>query len=183
MALPSTRSATGTLDEYPSMECASTKSVGGSSPASARRSSIVTPLHAVFSFDHFVTQWMSRVILVCGKAWNSAQDQRFAGRGPTFSVNDQSSSDTRGVGPADRTGKPSVSDWPGGMRSANSGAGRRPVKPLVAMIQLSLGCRRRFTCRGLVSDRQLPVGPDEMAGVAVRNAFEVVLMLGLGLPE
>ena len=58
------------------------------------------------------------------------------GRGPILSVNDQSLSDTRGVGPAERTGKPSVSDCPGGMRSASSGAGRRPVKPLVAMIKL-----------------------------------------------
>jgi hypothetical protein len=31
--------------------------------------------------------------------------------------------------------------------------------------------------------RQSPVGPDEMAGVAVRISFEVILMLGFGLPE
>src|ERR671910_833061 len=79
---------------------------------------------------------MSRVILVCGRALNSAQVQRFTGRGPTLSVNDQSPNETRGVGPAVRTGNPSVSDWPGGTRSANSGAGRRPVKPLVAMTLL-----------------------------------------------
>src|ERR1700755_2259717 len=31
--------------------------------------------------------------------------------------------------------------------------------------------------------RQLPVGTDEMAGVAVGIALQIVLMLGLGLPE
>src|SRR5688572_24573069 len=31
--------------------------------------------------------------------------------------------------------------------------------------------------------RQSPVGPDEMAGVAVRISLEVILMLGFGLPE
>src|SRR5215211_7011616 len=51
---------------------------------------------------------MSRVILVCGRAWNSAQVQHFTGRGPTLSVNDQSPGETRGVGPAVRTGNPSV---------------------------------------------------------------------------
>ena len=112
------------------------KGVGGSIPASARRSSTSTPRQGVLSFDHFVTQWMSRVILVCGKAMNSSQVQRFTGRGPTFSVNDQSAVDSRGVGPAERTGKPSVRDWPGGMRSASSDAGRRPVKPRVTMEHL-----------------------------------------------
>src|SRR5215207_3303929 len=95
-----------------------------------------TPVHAVFSFDHLVTQWMSRVILLRGKAWNSAQFQRFTGRGPTLRVNDQSPRETRGVGPAESTGNPSVMDCPGGMRSASSEAGRRPVKPLVAMMML-----------------------------------------------
>src|ERR671916_443484 len=99
-------------------------------------SSIRTPVHGVFSLDHLVTQWMSRVILVCGRAWNSAQVQRCTGRGPTLSVNDQSPSETRGVGPAVSTGNPSVRDWPGGTRSASSGAGRRPVKPLVAITLL-----------------------------------------------
>jgi hypothetical protein len=36
---------------------------------------------------------------------------------------------------------------------------------------------------GVFSDRELPILPDEMAVVAIRNTFEVVLMLWLGLPE
>src|SRR6185312_16239972 len=35
----------------------------------------------------------------------------------------------------------------------------------------------------LSAPRQHPAGPDEMAGVAARVVLEVVLMLGLGLPE
>src|SRR6201999_3233696 len=38
------------------------------------------------------------------------------------------------------------------------------------------------TSAGLAS-RQLPVRPHEVAGVAVGNPFEVILMLGFGLPE
>src|SRR6185312_2619846 len=36
---------------------------------------------------------------------------------------------------------------------------------------------------GLLAPRQHPAGPDEMAGVAAWVVLEVVLMLGLGLPE
>src|SRR5215217_4230966 len=36
---------------------------------------------------------------------------------------------------------------------------------------------------GAFSNRELPVRPDEMAGIAMRNAFKVVLMLGFSLPE
>jgi hypothetical protein len=36
---------------------------------------------------------------------------------------------------------------------------------------------------GDVPVRQLPVAPDEVAGIAVRNALQVILVLGLGLPE
>src|SRR5918994_1237773 len=98
---------------------------------------------------------MSRVILVCGRARNSAQVQRFTGRGPTLIVNDQSPSETRGVGPAERTGKLSVTDCPGGIRSASSGAGRRPVKPLVAMIMLlDASLSRDLPDRGAFSDRE-----------------------------
>src|SRR5215207_8421549 len=127
---------------------------------------------------------MSRVILVCGKAWNSAQFQRFTGREPTFSENGQPPRETRGVGPAESTGNPSVTDCPGGMRSASSEAGRRPVKPLVAMRRsLKLGCHVGLPWDCVFSDREFPVLPDEMAVVAMRNAFEIILMLGLGLPE
>src|SRR5215212_8388522 len=36
---------------------------------------------------------------------------------------------------------------------------------------------------GAFSNRELPVRPDEMAGIAMRNAFKIVLMLGFSLPE
>ena len=41
----------------------------------------------------------------------------------------------------------------------------------------------RLDRRHLRPDRQLPAGPHEMAGVAVRIALQIVLMLGLRLPE
>src|SRR4051794_39030826 len=49
--------------------------------------------------------------------------------------------------------------------------------------------RSRLSCRlvsqsgGSLAVWQLPAGPREVAGVAVRVALEVVLVLGLGLPE
>jgi len=63
-------------------------------------SSIDTPSQNVSNFDHVVTQWMSRVILVCGSALNSAQFHVFTGLTRSFSVKDQSSVLTRGVGPS-----------------------------------------------------------------------------------
>src|SRR5215207_623866 len=61
--------------------------------------------------------WMSRVILVCGRASNSAQFHFATVRGPTFSVNVQSSVLIRGVAPADKTGKSEMICWPGGRRA------------------------------------------------------------------
>src|SRR3712207_2729308 len=127
---------------------------------------------------------MSRVILVCGRARNSAQVQRITGRGPILRVNDQSASEIRGVGPAERTGKPSVSDCPGGTRSDSSGAGRRPVKPLVSIMLLPMsGCRGCRPGAAVVSHGQRPAGTDEMTGVAVRTPLQVVLVLRLRFPE
>src|SRR5262245_7048934 len=96
-------------------------------------SSTVTPSQAVFSFDHEVTQWMSRVILVRGSALNSDQLQALTGRGPTFSVKVQSTGSIRGVGPAVSTGKLSTGCCPGGIRSDSSDPDWRPVKPRVTM--------------------------------------------------
>ncbi|KGJ12668.1 hypothetical protein IT40_00625 [Paracoccus versutus] len=59
----------------------------------------------MFSFDQDVTQCMSRVIFVIGRALNSVQFQAFTGRGPILSVNFQSPGSMFGVGPAVRTGK------------------------------------------------------------------------------
>src|SRR5512132_3854159 len=57
--------------------------VGGSSmPAALNTSSTSTPSHGVSSFDHLVTQWMSRIWWVFGSALNSAQLQLATGFGP-----------------------------------------------------------------------------------------------------
>jgi transcriptional regulator with XRE-family HTH domain len=41
----------------------------------------------------------------------------------------------------------------------------------------------RLLCNLVGANRQSPVGPDEMAGVAVGIPLEIILMLGFGLPE
>src|SRR4029077_19370986 len=41
----------------------------------------------------------------------------------------------------------------------------------------------RLLCNLGGANRQSPVGPDEMAGVAVGILLEIILMLGFGLPE
>src|ERR1700748_2335874 len=103
-------------------------------------SSTVTPSQAVLSFDHEVTQWISRVILVRGSALNSDQLHALTGRGPTFSVKVQSAGSIRGVGPAVSTGKLSTRCCPGGIRSDSSDAGWWAVKPRVTMENVL--CRR-----------------------------------------
>src|SRR3954463_12294542 len=99
-------------------------------------SSTATPSQAVLSFDHEVTQWMSRVILVRGSALNSHQLHALTGRGPTISVKVQSARSIRGVGPAVSTGKLSTRCCPGGIRSDSSDPDWRPVKPRVTIADL-----------------------------------------------
>src|SRR5262249_41026425 len=96
-------------------------------------SSTATPSQAVLSFDHEVTQWISRVILVRGSALKSDQLHALTGRGPTLSVKVQSAGSIRGMGPAVSTGKLSTGCCPGGIRSDGSDPDRRPVKPRVTM--------------------------------------------------
>src|SRR6187401_1303783 len=89
-----------------------------------------TPLHAVSSFDHLVTQWMSTVTSSAGSPWSSSHVHvRGSSTRPVIS-NRQASSWTLGVGPADRTGKSGVTYWPGGMRPLGASASRRPRNPL-----------------------------------------------------
>src|SRR4051812_43179390 len=63
----------------------------------------------------------------------------------------------------------------------------RPVAPPAAKVHRTLSLSstgsagHRLT--GLLPARQLPVRPDEVAGVAVRVVLQIILMLGLGLPE
>ena len=68
-----------------------------------------------------------------------------------------------------------------------------PTQPRISMLaqsgeQLpSVLLKQKSSTVNLLSEfgtpRQSPVGPDEVAGVAVRISFEVILMLGFGLPE
>lgn len=48
---------------------------------------------------------------------------------------------------------------------------------------LACNLRLRLFCKLVAANRQFPVGPDEMAGVAAGISLEIVLMLGFGLPE
>src|SRR5688572_11741931 len=43
--------------------------------------------------------------------------------------------------------------------------------------------RSRLLCNFIRAIRQYPVGPNVMAGVAVRISLQVILMIGFGLPE
>src|SRR3954447_21454459 len=88
-----------------------------------------TPVHVVSSFDHFVTQWMSTVMRSLGSAMNSAHvHDRTSSISPRISkLHDSIGS--RGVGPAERTGKSDVTYWPGGTRPASPSLARRPRNP------------------------------------------------------
>src|SRR5678815_295253 len=87
-----------------------------------------TPSQDVPSFDHRVTQCKSTVKLSVGKLRNDFQSHRRKTLVPSVIVNSHWSSDTRGVGPADKTGKSVVRYCPGG--SFTSASLRRPEKPL-----------------------------------------------------
>src|SRR5690606_2690122 len=58
------------------------------------------------------------------------------GRTPSLTVKRQVARSTRGVGPAERTGKSSVRYCPGGRRSPMPSVGLLPVKPRVAIVPL-----------------------------------------------
>src|SRR3954451_7888271 len=112
-----------------------------------------TPSHSESSFDHFVTHWMSLVICSLGSARNSSHVQR---RGSSISpaiVNVHSSSGVCGVGPADSTGKSSVTYWPPGTRAPGAAQLARPGKPretgLIELI-VSDGSEARSRCRQAV---------------------------------
>lgn len=90
--------------------------LGGMSTPSSRVST-ETPRQVVPSFDHLVTQWISRVTSSEARAVNSSHVHIF---GPSISpeiVKSHPSSAVRGVGPAERTGKPPTRYWPGGRLS------------------------------------------------------------------
>src|SRR5215470_8191287 len=98
---------------------------------SSNKVSRETPSQRVPSFDHRVTQCKSTVMLSVGNSRKGLQSHRFKTSVPSSIVNSHLSSDTRGVGPADNTGKSTVRYCPGG--SFASAARRRPQKPLEIM--------------------------------------------------
>src|SRR4029077_7149070 len=95
----------------------------------SRSVSTETPRQTVSSFDHLVTQWMSRVISSLGRARNSSHVQRRGSANSSTIEKSHSSSAVCGVGPAERTGKSAVTYWPGGTRAGSTSVGRRPRNP------------------------------------------------------
>src|SRR5215469_6256771 len=109
---------------------------------SANSVSSATPSHWVSSFDHRVTQWISVVMRSAGSSRNAFQFHVFKTWEPSSIVNSHCSSETRGVGPADNTGKSVVRYWPGG--SLASCDVRLPEKPreMIAIVLL----HSRYPC-------------------------------------
>src|SRR5205809_1094346 len=95
----------------------------------SRSVSMETPSQAVSSFDHFVTQWMSTVIVSLGSARSSSHVHRCSSSTSPTIAKSHWSSGVCGVGPAESTGKSLVTYWPGGTRSGGASSRRRPLKP------------------------------------------------------
>src|ERR687896_164004 len=72
---------------------------------------------------------MSAVKDLLGRPWNSAPVHRFSLSTAPPIVKSHSSNDVCGVGPAERTGKPSTRYWPGGRGVDVSGSARLRLKP------------------------------------------------------
>src|SRR6266404_4033205 len=120
-------SSSGRLVVYPPSEYWVTYSADV--PIPARSVSTETPCQTVSSFDHLVTQWMSRVISSLGRARNSSQLQPRGSSNSPLIEKSHSSSEVCGVGPAERTGKSRETYWPGGTRAGSTSAARRPRNP------------------------------------------------------
>ena len=88
-----------------------------------------TPVHTVSSFDHFVTQWMSTVTVSLGSACNSSHVHETGSSTAPAIVKLHASSGVCGVGPADSTGKSSVTYWPGGTRDGSASGPAPAGKP------------------------------------------------------
>src|SRR6058998_2965411 len=128
----------------------------------SRSASTGTPSQTMSSFVHFVTQLMSTVIVSLGKARNSSQVQRCSSSTSPTIVKSHSSSGVCGVGPAESTGKSSVTYWPGGTRSRGASSRLRPLNPLemIGMATPSVANRQHAhrspaeLRHALVTDRQ-----------------------------
>src|ERR671910_528196 len=97
--------------------------------ASAGSASTETPSQTVPNLDHLVTQWMSAVMGSRGSTWNSSHVHRAVRPSGLRSVKSHAPGATRGVAPAESTGKSRVSYWPGGSRSAAAADRGRPRNP------------------------------------------------------
>src|SRR5664279_6436784 len=105
-----------------------------------------TPRHAVASFDHLVTQCRSTVMSAAGNARNCAQSQARLSPDSLTMRNSQVSRFTRGVGPAERTGKPRSRYCPGG--NGGPGSRRRPKNPGDTMPAMTTSARTDNPCEG-----------------------------------
>src|SRR5690348_16314002 len=94
---------------------------------SASRRSSETPCQWVSNLDHLVTQCRSTVGRSEASPIRSVQDQVCSAPVSVVTVNCQESRLTRGVGPADSTGKSWASYCPGGSRPSDDLG--RPRKP------------------------------------------------------
>ncbi|CPU63700.1 Uncharacterised protein [Mycobacteroides abscessus] len=99
---------------------------------SPRSVSSETPRQDVPNFDQRVTQWMSTVGSSWGSARRSAHDQERVAPVSVVTSKRQVAVSTRGVGPAESTGKPVSTYWPGG--SATPCGRGRPWKPGVRVL-------------------------------------------------
>src|SRR5712691_7359120 len=82
---------------------------------------------------------MSTLTVSLGSSRSSAHVQRFGSTPSPTIENVHSSRETCGVGPADRTGKSSVTYCPGGTRLESTSGRRRPRKPRESgLMRLSL---------------------------------------------
>src|SRR5215469_16654920 len=98
-----------------------------------------TPSQDVPSFDHRVTQCRSTVKVSVGKSRNDFQSHLRKTFMPSSITSSQRSSDTCGVGPADKTGKSVVRCCPSG--SFTSAALHRPEKPREMIFICTSPCR------------------------------------------
>src|SRR5213593_4300833 len=73
---------------------------------------------------------MSLVTVSAGRAWNSFHVHRLGSSISPSMVKVHWSRLTRGVGPADSTGKSVTTYWPGGTRELDAVSRRRPLNPL-----------------------------------------------------
>src|SRR5258708_20928613 len=104
-----------------------TNSAAVSTPS--RIVSTETPFQRVSSLVHWVTQWVSLVTSSAGSLRNSSQVHFLGSSISPSTTNVHSGKATRGVGPAERTGKSFTTYCPGGTRELLAVSLRLPRDP------------------------------------------------------